>query len=515
MRFWHDSRAMTQAASLLTHHNVIIYRDRRLATRSQRLMRFVGYLWWKRRHQPAGSAWVGPEELARVIDKQHPKQMQRYLDALEGARLPLVEYRSKTRGAWRLAIHPRQVGIDRNEEELLAWLDFDPARMSAMPPARLDGMAASLRRVLITDALFAEQGIEDGAADEALDTYRSLQTAPGATAILKASMAQRLCQVHRQRSDYVGWERELTSLEALLTGTERVGGDFAVRVLLQRMFLRYNQGRADEARHILERIDPDSIQDAFTLGRYHNAMGLAMMRRMKEACDTENCESCPLYVALGHFSQALGHALAVNDHAGLEGICFNTGNALYGCLRHAPQRDDPERLREAAEWIGLCEMICHRFGVGGASQWSRLVLADMALRGDVGFDELNRWVGGLYTAYGSLETLLQQTMGEATDCANRLEQAEACRLLAQLHGMRNDGVRAQWYREEAIAICRELGRTDKITQLLDSSPTSMTKTTKPNGKVSDEQAKNQISGPGAGGGLGAGFDHGAGGRTAG
>lgn len=463
---WHYSPAMSYTASLLTRHNVIIYRDRRLATRSTGLMRFLGYLFWKRQRRSAAMAWVGPEELARVIDKPHPKQMQRYLDALESARLPLVEYRSKTRGAWRLALSPHQMGIDRNDEELLAWLEFDPARMSAMQPARLDGMAGPLRQALITDALFAEQGVEDEAAVGALDTYRTLQALPGANAILKASMMQRLCQVHRQRSDFAAWEKELASLEDLLAGTERLGGDFAIRVRLQRMFLRYTEGREDEARHVLERIDPDTIRDAFTLGRYHNAMGLALMRRMEKACASDACPTCPLFLALGHFSQALGYALAVNDHAGLEGICFNIGNALYACLRHAPGEAGSDELRNAAEWIGLCEMICHRFGVGGASRWSRLVLADMALHGDIAFKEMNCWTGGLYASYGSLEVLLQNTMAEATDCANRLEQAEACRLLALLHVRKNDGVRAHWYREEAIAIYRELGRTDKIAQLM-------------------------------------------------
>jgi len=469
--------AMKPSVSLITRHNVIVHRGQRLVTRSPHLMRFVGYLWWKRSQHP-GAAWVGPDELVRVIDKPSPKQMQRYVDTLESARVPLVEYRSKTRGAWRLALHPRQVALDREGDELLAWLDFDPVRMQvAEKPSQMEDIAKNLRQALQTDALYAEQGIEDDEIENALAAYRALYSLPGTSAPLKASLIQRVCQLHRQRNDFAAWERELAELENLLSGGELGGADFATRLRLQRMFLRYDEGKRQEAYHILERINPNEIRDAFTLGRYYNAMGLAALHRLKETCqETENCAAaakCALHDGLGHFSQALGYALSVNDHAGLESICFNIGNALFRCVRQAPERDDGRRLREAASWIGLCEMVCHRFGVGGSAQWSKLVMADMALQAGWGFGTINEFVGGVYASLGSLENLLQSCLNSAVTRANRLEQAEACRLLARLHNQKKDVVRVGWYREEAIAIYRELGRDDKIASLIDETTGAM------------------------------------------
>lgn len=457
---------MKPTVNLITRHNIIAYHGQRLVTRSSRLMRFVGYLWWKRSQHPR-AAWVGPEELVRVIDAPSPKQMQRYVDALESAHMPLVEYRSKTRGAWRLALHPRLVAIDREGEELLAWLGFDPARMGAAePPPRLDEMARHLRQALLTDALHAEQGIEDDEMEKAFHAYRALYSLPGTSAPLKASLIQRICQLHRQRSDFAAWERELTTLEALVSSGELGGADFAARLRLQRMFLCYDKGNREAAYHILERINPGEIHDAFTLGRYYNAMGLAVLHHLKDRCRTV---AGVLHDGLAHFSQALGYALSVNDYAGLESICFNIGNAIFRCARQAPERDDGKRMREAAAWIGLCELVCHRFGVGGASQWSRLVLADMALHEGWEFEAINECVGGVYATLGSIEALLQASLNSAVACANRLEQAEACRLLVLLHDRKRNVARAGWYREEAIAIYRELGRTDKIARLLAAS----------------------------------------------
>ncbi|GAB1393876.1 hypothetical protein MASR1M60_20400 [Rhodocyclaceae bacterium] len=449
-------------ASLLTRINVVVYRNRRLASRSPGLLRFLAYLWWKRHHYP-DNGWVALTELGRVLQRPSPKQMQRYIDALEGAGIALIDYRSKTSGAWRLAVVADKVSIDRADEELIAWLDFHPARMRAQSPLpQMADLAQHLRAALRVDAAFAENGLEKDAVAEAVDTYRLLLETPGATPTMQASLIQRLCMLHRQVSDFPAWRRELAALDALLDSGALDSADFAARSRLQQMFLLYDEGRKEEALHILERIAPAKLQDSFTLGRYWNAMGLATLWRIENSGKVE--QLADFHDVLGHYARALGHALAVFDYAGLEGICFNIGNAIYRRVRGS-EEDNEAAWREAALWIGLCEMICHRFGVGGAAQWSRLVLVDMAFERGWTLADANTWVGGIYQAYGDFEKLLQNTLSNAVSRNQRLEQAECCRLLVRYHERQGDSARAAWYREEAINIYRDLGRRDKLVAM--------------------------------------------------
>jgi tetratricopeptide (TPR) repeat protein len=463
-------------AYLFTLENVVVYRDRRLATRSVGLLRFIAYLWWKREHHPNAS-WVTPDELVRILDHPSPKQMQRYVDMLDSARLPLIEYRSKTTGPWRLTLPAKQLEVDRKAEALTAWLNFDPARAhTEVENLQMTALEANLREALLVDASHAEQGVNSQDADKAVAAYRALLDIPGTPDAMKASLLQRLCLLHRQWQDFPAWREDLSRLDKLLASGKLQQGDFEVRRRLLQMFLLYDEGKKQDACHVLERIDPSEVNDIFTLGRYHNAMGLAATWQLNSHCtlNISGCQGaesgCGLNRALDHFSKALGYALAVNDYAGLEGICFNIGNVLRHCMHGVGDTADYTRLHEAARWIGLCEMICHRFGVGGATQGSRLILVDLALHGNLDFSTVNQWVGGVYSNYVDIPGLLMNTLADAVRRNNRQEQAECCQLLTRHHEQCAEFSRAAWYREEAIAIYRDLGRKDKVAELKSSTP---------------------------------------------
>lgn len=459
-------------ASLITCKKVIVFRKQRLVSRSEGLMKFVSYLWWRKLTSP-NSSWVGPEELVRVLDHPTPKHMQRYLDALDSAGIPLVEFRSKTRGAWRLSLPAEQVSVDRSEAELISWFGLSQTSDSQIPSIdTLVAIEQNLRQVLNVDAAFAETGIECEQVESAVTAYRSLLNTPGVTPTLKASLLQRLCMLHRQVSNIVEWKRDIANLEKMVNSGELAGADFEARLRLQQAFLNYDEGRSEEAAYILERINPGAINDSFTLGRYYNALGLASLRHMKKECQAssqlcqEELSACQLTRGLEYFSRAMGYAMAVNDYAGLEGISFNIGNALFRCAKLIDSEKRKKRIQEAARWVGQCEMICHRFGVGGSSHWSRIALIDMVLQLQEDFSTLNSWVSGVYAGFGSIERLLLDTLEDSVRKGNRLEQAECCRLFSSYYERCDDRERAIWYREEAIEIYHELRRPDKIDALL-------------------------------------------------
>lgn len=466
-------------AHLFTIENIVVYRDRRLATRSVGLLRFIAYLWWKREHHP-NAYWVGQEELIRILEHPSPKQMQRYVDMLDSARIPLIEYRNKTTGPWRLALPAKQLEIDRKAEDLSAWLNFDPARAhTEVATLQMGALETNLREALLVDAAHAEQGVNNQDADKAVAAYRVLLDMPGTPDVMKASLLQRLCLLHRQWQDFPAWRGDLSRLDKLLASGTLRQGDFEARRRLLQMFLLYDEGKKQDACHVLERIDPAGINDVFTLGRYHNAKGLAAAWQLDSHCTakTSGCQStgagCGLNAALDHFTKALGYALAVNDYAGMEGICFNIGNMLCRCMHDLGDIADDTRLHEAARWIGLCEMICHRFGVGGSTQGSRLILVDLALHGNLDFATVNQWVGGVYSNYVDILGLLMNTLADAVRRNHRQEQAECCQLLTRHHEQCAEFSRAAWYREEAIAIYRDLGRKDKVAELKSSTPSKL------------------------------------------
>ena len=408
----------------------------------------------------------------RVLPNTHAKQMQRYLDKLESARIMLVEYRSKTRGAWRLALLPQQVKVDREEADLLPYLGFRPHESNAGPLIDVKKLAISLRQVLISDALYAEHGLNATEMEVAEAAYRSIVKEPKASPQMRVGIKLRLCALYRQRNDFDAWRQEILAMEKLINNGKLENADVAARLDLQRMLLAHDTGQYEAAYHILERIDVSEIQDSFTLGHYWNAMGLAMLNRSVANCNPAGCHfrvekrPCHIGLALEYLSIALNHSLVVNDYGNLEEICFNIGNAMQ-CSSLALQQPEGElQAAAAAQWIGLCEMIRHRFGVGGASQRARITLAEISVNHEWDFARLNYWVGGLYQGFGNLEGLLQATLDDAIRRNNRLEQAECCRLLARYHDGQPDGTyRAAWYREEAIVIYRDFGRADKVAAL--------------------------------------------------
>jgi len=459
--------------ALLTRQNVIEHAGRRLASRSPHLLRVLAYLWWKRLRQPA-AAWVGVDELSRVIDAPSPKLMQRLVDRLAAARLPLLDFRHKTVGPWRLAMSPAKVMVDRDELELVDWLGFQPLTPSVGSLDRLclNELAENLRAVVHSDAMVIEQGFEGQSATERwLAAYRRMQSCASAPVALRAAISLRLCLLHRQRNDFAAWERELRDLAALAQPGERLPADFAARLHLQWALLHFDRCQTVRAWHRLERIDAGEIHDVFTLGRFFNARGLIALQLLRHEAPPARGASkawaaeseARLTAILADFRLAIGYALAVNDYVALEGICYNLGCALRWAARQGPTAAAADlRLTEAADWLILCETICLRFGVGNGAQWSRLALVDIALQLGWTMDELQRRSQGALVGFSTVQELLLAILANCVERQSRLEQAETCRLLWRDHA---DYPKVNCFYDEAERLYRELGRQDKIAEL--------------------------------------------------
>lgn len=432
-------------------------------------MRFVAYLYWKRRFQPR-SPWVERAELCRVLPQTTDKQLQRYVDHLYKSGFDILEYRTKTRGPWRFTLAPEQVSTDADEPALLAWLGFSPEQLpdndrQVLPQLKL---ANALLQTFVHEAAFRNRGLDQH--DElpaALQTYQQLAADSSLPPLIRAGLLQRQCMLCRQTQHFSAWRQALNALEALVQGGQLQSSDFAARSLLLQAFWHYDQQQFAEAAALLERIKPDTIRDTLTLGRYHNMVALMLLRQVRGGlAGQQESVARPaaaltrqLHLAQQALEQAITLAVMVDDYWGLEGMCFNYGNLLWITRELAEPTALP--VVAAARWVGLCEQICAGFGVGGNSAWSRLLLGEMAIDQQWSLAELNTHASLIISADADLEAMLLATLEDARRRGSLPEEAAATALLARLYASNNRRALGSYWQNEAASLQQQTRRPAK------------------------------------------------------
>lgn len=462
--------AVTFSVEIHTRHLSIVSAGQTLTTRSKGLLAFACCLLWKKRQQP-DAAWVGIDELRRILPTTHGKQIQRYLDTLAEIHFP-VEYESKTRGRYCLALPAEQVRVDVGDSGLEKFIGLRTA-----PPA-ISGKAGaleenqllldSLSRINLADSQFYDGNL-DAAAGHAYDIWR--RECDAAPPELRGIALLKFAKVCRRLSRHDEALTALRKLGKLLHLGMPVHAGLEIKFLLCKAMTYYEQGKLAEARAIVDKLDVRGCSDMSALGEYYNLMGLLAYREMRTrnrpAVEPEALAAL-LEITVHYYRQALVLHASVGDYQAQESTCFNLGNAfLYAWREGFPTAERNQFLELGVKWIGQCEFICHKFGVGMDSTWSRIVLIKSALHAGIGLDELNGLTNGLFKSYANLEELAQATLAEATRIGNRREQAEILMALIQFAQQRLDFQGAAQCRQEALAIYRELNRPD-LSRLLKS-----------------------------------------------
>lgn len=449
----------------------LVLGSKRLRTRSSGLIKFVAFLAWRSRK--AASSWVGLSELGPILGAIHPRQVQRFLDTLNDAALPIVDFESRTRGRWRLTQSVMEVSFDLDEDALRLY--FNQKQLEIVgPEIDRNWLQFNDRLLLMMGGILSfDHDFHGGELAAARNVARwcANDEVAGAHADLAAIALFRVAQCCSQESLFDEAKAALRALEGMVSqGKVHIPG-LAERALLLKAKIFLNQGKIIEANSILESLNLKNCQDAFTLGRYYNMKGLLGYKKLQLAQNIEenvpSSEIIPwpqVLEILGYYRQAIIFETAVSDYQGTQSTAFNIGNLLLFAYRRRAAPDPDLVLERGIGWIAQCEIICNKFGVGGDSIWSRLALIDIALLPGVGFERMNHATGNLYKSVSKLRELAEEALAETRRMKNRLEEAEALRLLAAIVE-HSDVPLAMCYLGTALDTWNELGRTDKIREI--------------------------------------------------
>lgn len=434
-----------------------------LPTRNEMAAAFLGFLAWRCRVRGAPE-WVGMDTMGGVVGGAHAAQFRRCLNALEKTGLKPVEYKSRTRGPWRLADTVRSVTFDLSDAELAARFPAPPE------PARWqddDGLLfAVLGELSCADTYFA-----DGALAESQACLAGLLSRSGARLDVEFSVLTqlRLARVAMRQEDWKSAAQALDSAERLWQKQEGAALplDLSFNLKIARAKLFYDQQQFSHAQAILEHIPIRECRDALTLAQYHGLHGLCCSRCLRLDAEAGKFLSNAtidqsLQTCFGHYQRALGFYLLVGDYFGVQAVCFNIGNLFACCSRHRwAMGDGGAAVHERAiRWLNLCKRICHKHGVGGDSTLDVLVMAQTAVAQSMAYPRFLELTEMEFARFHDWRGL-----GEAIhDIANRLgnekDIAESLLLLADIETASGDTRRALEYARKALNGFEEAGEKD-------------------------------------------------------
>lgn len=451
-----------------------------LSTRSKALVVFACYLTRKRSAQP-NAPWVGIEELRGILPSVHGKQMQRFVDALSEIRFP-IEYESKTRGSYRLTVPGEWVRFDVDENGVDKFIG---ARTSlavtsagaTMPPDESELLLTSLGKINLADSRYYDGYLYNGNDNAYEILRREIEiAAPELKAIALLKFARLCRRIHR----YSEALEALRSIRKMLRSGEIARGSLEYKAQLGLAMLRYDQGRIEEARAIAEKLDMHTCTDDSVLGEYYNLMGLLAGHDMhthyqialKDHIPPEpDMLSALLEIATHYYRQALAVLPRTNDYHAVQSTCFNLGNIYLRAFRmQIPMPNRDRLLNLGIRWVGQCEFICNKFGVGMDSAWSRIVLLKAALDGGLELSDLNKMTDGLFKNHIDLDDMAQATLVETNRIGNRIESAATLMILAKLARRKGDMKGVGNCRQQALEIYSKLNRSDLIRQLKKEFP---------------------------------------------
>lgn len=462
-----------------------------LPTRSRALMVFVCCLVRQKRSQP-NAPWIGIDVLRAFLPSVHGRQMQRFIDALDTICFPIC-YETKTAGRYCLDASAALVRFDIDDLAIDAFIDAPGKGRAASPRAtsikeraagagRSDGAGAltsfklndenddlltSLARISLADAQFHDGNLDSG-NDHAYELWRRLiETAEPE---IKATALLRLARVCRRLQRYGEAQEALRKLQKMVRCGEIGSGALEYKSRLCLAMLRYEQGRVDDARAIVGKLDMAVCSDDSTLGEYYNLMGLLAddaLRAQHQAALDRQLAPAPtvlpalLEIAAKFFKQALTLIVRTNDYQSLQRTCFNFGHLYIRAHWFAFPMPNRERLLDrGVRWIAQSEFISNKFGVGMDSLWSRIVLLRSALDGGLDLNDLNSRCGGMFKNHGDLESMAQATREETVRVGNRLEEGSALAILAEIARRKGDAVGGATFQQQALDLYRKLNRPD-------------------------------------------------------
>lgn len=440
------------ASQPMTSRPELTFNRRRYAFRSPGVFTFLDVM-RRAAADEAKGGWVSLAAMAQALPGQGPRQFARYVDMLADAGLPLVEWETKTRGPWRLAVQPSAIRIRTAG-----------TRRAGTTAAEAPGAAHSLD--ILTDAAWVEwtlllaQGnmaIHDGSMDEAEQAFRAAKRVSAALPAWADSIAEaRIAHLLLRRARYRDAARHLRRLETLCSKGLAARSAANAMPLLRAKF-HYDRGRLLQAEQALACgfAPQDGGEDPYAL----NMRALIAGRRYWTEPEGR-ADDGDLALALEYWLRAIGAVLVRGETALLDALCYNlANNILRGVARRALP---PAGADTALRWLAMNMFLCRKLGLGGDSILIYLLLMDTWLEYGLSPEQ---WPAALRDGLNlpqSPKGVLTNALQEARTTNMPLELA-LCLKRQMLLADSPDTARAAY--EEAAALLADLGQREELRKL--------------------------------------------------
>lgn len=405
--------------------------------------------------------WVDLNAVYAVLPNTTPRQIARYIDLLEADNVRLVEYKTKTKGKFRLSVTPQLLTLPvLNTPPVLSKTNADKnndsVALNTDQQSKLADYLNSDWLVWLLGILQAHLALMDGHLCAEQGALLHLNTALQASEKLpvwtKSIVYVRLGHVHTRKCEYAqahAWLRKAETLQRAGLAHPAV----ALRLSILRAKLRYDQGNFAETKVLLNTAPTNNAPSPQLLSMQALLFGQQCFNDLINA---------PSYFnnAFDLLSQAIGGVLLwQEDTSLLDALTYNFGNLM---LRAVKLNVLPTAHFDlVAQWLASNIVVCRKLGVGEDSVLTDLLLFDVAHEHGVNTHDWHDYIKHSQPNFSKPHLILQRAERHARRQANQLELAECLRREMWIA----DSAKAQKCYTEALSILDAIKRQDIAQQL--------------------------------------------------
>ena len=429
--------------------------EKSLQFRSRGLFVFLSLL------KQAHPSWVDLNAVFQALPNTTPRQIARYIDLLESANLRLVEYKTKTKGQFRLGVAPQSLQLP---ELYLAHENYAHQKNLNATQSKAKKHLTQLSDYLTSDWLIWLQALlqshlalmdghlcaQKGAL---LHLHHALKATNKLPVWTKSVVFTRLVHAHTRRCEYAEakkWLRKANTLKR--SGLAHPA--LAQRLDLLSAKLSYDQGDYLGTQSIL-----DSMPANLSLSPQQ--LNIQALLFGQKCLDDASHASAHLLEAFELLSQAIGGVFFwQEDTSILDALTYNFGNIMLRAVKLNILTSQHADL--AAQWLASNITICRKLGVGEDSVLTDLLLFDLVSEYDIDYQSWPDCLKGRQFSTNKLH-ILQRAESHARAQHNLVELAEClCRLILIVNAEM-----AQTYHTEAKQILAIIKRPDIEKKLHD------------------------------------------------
>lgn len=428
----------------------LLYHEHAYTFRSPGLFLFLRIL------KDAAPDWVELAAIEARLPGIHPRQLARFVELLEAAGLPLVNYETKTRGRFRLAVEPDAIAFSGEQVSLPAAI---PGASASFTPATDTPLAVYQDAAWVTwvvALIHSNLALHEGELSGNNGALAHLDTAEAATPALPSWTAS-VVQVRRAAllAREARYREAISCLRRVDTAVRQGHAHPAAKVQAQliRAKMCYDQARYAEAERFL------GLASGPTLCHHPHSLNMQALLTGRNFLSAAEPEAPTLLLrTLATLAEAMGYVfLGHGDFSLLDGLCYNFANNLLRGIKRGVVA--AEAADTVMQWLAANMLVCRKMGVGEDSVLANLLLIDVGLDNGCSVKEWPHLLRCEMKASGDLGGLLTKALAQARQAGNRLEIAQCLRRQVRLATSPDVAKRAYF---EAVELFGDQGRQDLI-----------------------------------------------------